>query len=557
MPQGAKPSDLAADNGSTWTSWGAAQPDLPESARALLGSLLGPLTPQRPAPIEQAKLAPSRATAALRKSLAMALGEDAVLVDDATRARHAGGQSYPDLVRRRAGDASDAPDAVVQPTSADHIADVLRICSKAGVAVVPWGGGTSVVGGLSAIDGGRKAVVALDVSRLDQLRSVDPISRTATFEPGIRTPAAEAALAKHGMSLGHVPQSFERASIGGYVVTRSSGQGSSGRGRIDDMVLGLRMATPAGELVLPVMPGSAAGPDLRRLVLGSEGTLGVVTEVTLRVRPTPKTTHYEGWVARNWEDGTRILRSLAQDGPKPDVLRLSDEDETRIALALSGTAGAKKQAMDSWLKLRGVSGGCLIIVGFEGSPADVRHRRRGVRRVLRATRAVGLGATAGRSWEHNRFAGPYLRDTLLDEGVLAETLETAATWTKLPGLYQGVRAALTDTLTRDGRPPLVGCHVSHVYPAGASLYFTVLAAARPGEELEQWAVAKSAANAAIVAAEGTVTHHHAVGTAHRDAAVIDLGGTDLVGVAALRAVKDCLDPAGILNPGKLLPDLPR
>jgi alkyldihydroxyacetonephosphate synthase len=544
----------AIDNGAGWTSWGASQPTLPDTARSLLGDLLGELTPQQPTSIEDAKLAPSRLSAAVRKSLVAVVGEAAVVVDDASRARHAGGQSYSDLVRRRSGDASDAPDAVVQPASPAEVAAVLRVCGKARVAVVAWGGGTSVVGGLSSIDGGLRAVVALDLARLDRLLSVDPISRTATFEPGIHTPAAEAELTKHGMSLGHVPQSFERASLGGYVVTRSSGQGSSGRGRIDDMVLGVRMATPLGELVLPAMPGSAAGPDLRRLVLGSEGTLGIVTEVTLRVRPVPKTTRYEGWVARSWEDGTRILRSLAQDGPKPDVVRLSDSEETRISLALSGTAGAKKRAMDSWLRVRGASGGCLVIIGFEGSPSEVRHRRRGVRRVLRSGKAVPLGTTAGRSWEHNRFSGPYLRDTLLDEGILAETLETATTWSKLPDLYASVRAALARTLTRDGRPPLVGCHISHVYPAGASLYFTVLAAARSGRELEQWGAAKDAANAAIVAAEGTVTHHHAVGTAHREVAVTDLGGPDLVGVAALRAVKECLDPAGILNPGKLLPD---
>ncbi|HVX08804.1 FAD-binding oxidoreductase, partial [Humibacter sp.] len=346
------------DNGSSWTSWGATRPELPDSARSMLRDLLGDLTPSRPGAIEQAQLPPSRLTAALRKSLAGAVGESRVLTDDITRARHAGGQAYADLVRRRRGDASDAPDVIVRPGSAEQVAEVLAICSKARVAVVPWGGGTSVVGGLSAIDGGLKAVVALDLCRLDQLLGVDAVSRTATFQPGIRTPAAEAALAEHGLSLGHVPQSFERASIGGYVVTRSSGQGSAGRGRIDDMVLGVRMATPRGEIVLPVMPGSAAGPDLRRLVLGSEGTLGVVTEVTLRVRPIPKTTHFEGWVARSWEDGTRILRALAQDGPRPDVLRLSDEDETRISLALSGTEGAKKRAMDSWLRLRGVSGGC-------------------------------------------------------------------------------------------------------------------------------------------------------------------------------------------------------
>jgi alkyldihydroxyacetonephosphate synthase len=221
---------------------------------------------------------------------------------------------------------------------------------------------------------------------------------------------------------------------------------------------------------------------------------------------------------------------------------------------MSGTTGVKKRAMEAWLRLRGISGGCLVILGFEGTHADLRYRRRGVRRVLRDEHAVALGAGAGRSWEHNRFAGPYLRDTLLDEGVLAETLETAATWTDLPGLYAGVRSALATSLAIDGRPPLIGCHVSHVYPAGASLYFTVLAAAQPGGELAQWAAAKAAANRAIVAAHGTVTHHHAVGTAHRDAVTTDLGGDQLVGVMALRAVKAALDPAGILNPGKLLPE---
>ncbi len=541
------------DNDASWTSWGATRPELSRAARALLAGALGALTPQQATPIERAQVGPSRLPADARDALAAAVGEASVRDDATARAEHAGGQSYSDLIRRRRGDTSEAPDAIVVPGSAAEVAEVLRVCSEHRVAVVPWGGGTSVVGGLSPLAGGCAAVVAVDLGRLDRLLSVDHVSRTATFEPGIRTPAAEAALAAHGLSLGHIPQSFERASLGGYVVTRSSGQVSSGRGRIDDMVLGVRMATPRGELVLNPMPGSAAGPDLRRLVLGSEGTLGIVTELTVRVRPVPATTHYEAWAAPSWEVGTRIMRRLAQDGPKPDVLRLSDEDETRVSLAMSGTAGAKKRAMDAWLRLRGIRGGCLVVLGYEGSASDVRYRRRGARRVLRAEHAAPLGASAGRSWEHNRFSGAYLRDTLLDEGVLAETLETATTWSQLPGLYDGVRGALTTSLSRDGRAPLVGCHVSHVYPAGASLYFTVLAAADTGQEIEQWAAAKQAANDAIVACGGTVTHHHAVGTAHRDVVTTDLGGEQQVGVAALRAVKDALDPAGILNPGKLLP----
>jgi alkyldihydroxyacetonephosphate synthase len=388
------------------------------------------------------------------------------------------------------------------------------------------------------------------------LLGVDPVSMTATFEPGIRTPAAESALAEHGLTIGHVPQSYERASLGGYVVTRSSGQASSGYGRIDDLVVGCRMQTPRGELHLPAIPGSAAGPDLRRLVLGSEGTLGVVTEVTLRVRQAPAAKRYEGWVARGWDDGVRIMRRIAQQGGKPDIVRLSDPDETRVSLALSGTAGLKKRGLDAWLRGHGVHGGCMIIIGFEGTAREVRHRRREARRLLRSEHAVPLGTSAGNSWVDHRFAGPYLRDTLLDTGVLAETLETATTWRQLPGLYAAVGNALRDTLRRDGKPPLVGCHISHLYPTGASLYFTVLAAADPGRELEQWSAAKHAANRAIVDAGGTASHHHAVGTAHREIIVPDLGGEPGVGVAALRALKAQLDPAGILNPGKLLPPDP-
>jgi alkyldihydroxyacetonephosphate synthase len=301
------------------------------------------------------------------------------------------------------------------------------------------------------------------------------------------------------------------------------------------------------------MPGSAAGPDLRRLVLGSEGTLGIVTQVTLRVRPLPATTHYEGWVARSWDDGVALMRRIAQEGPKPDVVRLSDPEETRVSLALSGTAGLKRRGLDTWLRLHGVRGGCLIIVGFEGAARDVRHRRHEVRRLLRAAQAVTLGKSAGSSWEHHRFAAPYLRDTLLDTGVLAETLETATTWSQLESLYDAVGDALTESLRFNGKPPLIGCHISHLYPTGASLYFTVLAHADSGREIDQWSAAKHAANQAIVAAGGTASHHHAVGTAHREIVATDLGGLDNVGVEALRAMKRYLDPAGILNPGKLLP----
>jgi alkyldihydroxyacetonephosphate synthase len=251
-------------------------------------------------------------------------------------------------------------------------------------------------------------------------------------------------------------------------------------------------------------------------------------------------------MAPSWEAGREALRRIAQDGPHPDIARLSDPDETRVSMAMSSTGRGSRAALSAYLRARRVSAGCLVITGYEGQAADVAYRRRAVRKIVRTSGAVPLGSKAGDAWVHGRFSGPYLRDSLLDAGVLAETLETATTWRNLPALYDGVRGALRDSLGR----ALVGCHISHLYPTGASLYFTALAAADTGREAEQWARAKKAANDAIVAAGGTVTHHHAVGTAHRDHVGSELSD---VGLEALRAVKERLDPAGILNPGKLLP----
>ena len=530
----------------TWTTWADDQPSLGRATLGMLESIVGPITSNAAAPIESARLQPSALPAGALTRLTAALGEDSVLVDDRNRAEHSGGQSYVDIVRRRKGDASAAPDVILLPADAAAVAQVLGICSEERVAVVPWGGGTSVVGGLDALRGDCVAVAALDLRNLDQLLAVDAESHTATFQPGIRTPDAEAALAAHGLTLGHVPQSYERASLGGYVVTRSAGQASSGYGRIDDLVVGLRLATPVGELALPALPGSAAGPDLRRVVLGSEGTLGVVTEVTLRVRPRPAERHYEGWMLPSWEHGLKALRTLAQRRDHPDITRLSDQAETQISLSLSGSGGLAKRLLTAYLRRPHVADGCLVIVGFEGDADDVRHRRRVTRRVLRDAGGISLGRRAGQAWEHGRFSGPRMRDSMLDAGVLAETLETANTWAGLAMTYDAVRSALSSALGR----AVVGCHVSHLYETGASLYFTVLAAASPDGEVEQWNAAKKAANDAIVRTGATITHHHAVGTAHRDHIAAEIGD---VGVGMLRALKRQLDPAGILNPGKLIP----
>lgn len=524
-----------------WNAWGADEEATPlsDGVRALLEEGLG--VPHRDTPSvteSDVHIEPSALSADAAVALREVLGAENVRADDAARLRHCGGKSTPDLLRRRAGDAAGAPDAVVYPADHDEVQAVLRTCSEHRVAVVTFGGGTSVVGGLEPERGPFGAVVALDLHRLDTLVAIDTESGIATLQAGVRGPEAEELLAEHGFSLGHFPQSFQFATIGGFAATRSSGQNSAGYGRFDDMVANLRVATPRDTLALGRGPASAAGPDLRQLFLGSEGTLGVITEVGVRVHPVPETTEYEAWSFADFATGAAALRTLAQVGALPTVARLSDETETALNLALADDVGEESP-----------SGGCLMITNYEGRREHVTARHAEAAALLRAAGGTSLGAVAARSWEHGRFNGPHLRDSLLDVNGLTETLETATTWSNLTATYQAVNDALTQALTGQETPPIVMCHISHVYPEGASLYFTVVCA-RADDPVSQWLRAKHAAGDAIAAAGATITHHHAVGLDHRPWMPDEVGD---LGIELLRSLKSTVDPVGVLNPGKLVP----
>ena len=511
--------------------WGdpARAAPLPDATRGLVDMAIG--TADTPAVAEVSLPAPGL-PANLLDSLRGVLGNDAVAADDQARRRRTRGKSTPDLLRARAGDLSDAPDAVVRPRTHDEVAAVLAWASAHHAAVVPFGGGTSVTGGLVAGREGYAGVVSLDLLRMDQLLAVDEVSMIATFQPGVRGPAAEALLAAYGLTLGHFPQSFEFASIGGFAATRSSGQSSCGNGRFDDMVVGLRVATPAGELRLGSAPANAAGPDLRQAVLGSEGTLGVITEVTVRVRPAAEVKAYEAWAFPSFAAGAEALRKLVQRELRPTVLRLSDEAETFVNLASQSSIGA------------GQISGCLMIAGYEGAAALAR--RPVITDTLGELGGSPLGEQRGREWAAGRFAAPYLRDAMLDAGVLVETLETATFWSNRDRVYQAVKAALADAL---GERTLVLCHISHVYETGCALYFTVVTR-EAADPLGQWLAAKAKASDAILDCGATITHHHAIGTDHKPWLAREIGP---VGVAMLRGLKAALDPAGILNPGVLIP----
>ena len=400
--------------------------------------------------------------------------------------------------------------------------------------MVPFGGGTAVTGGLVARREGFAGVLSLDLGRMARLLAVDPVSMTATLEPGLRGPEAEALLAEHGLTLGHYPQSFEFASIGGFAATRSSGQSSAGYGRFDAMVVGLTAVTPAGPLTLGTAPASAAGPDLRQVLLGSEGAFGVITSVTVRVRRRPEAAVYDGWRWPSFAAGAAAMRSLAQSGRLPTVLRLSDETESSLSLAHPDRIGA------------GAAGGCLMIVGHEGD-ADRRRGAAGRRRGAcsptwgASTRARGRAGTGSRGGSPRRTS--------------ATRCSTSACWSRRWRRRPSGRARSGCTPTC--RPPseaalpgaLVLCHISHVYETGCSLYFTV--AAEAGDDpLSRWRSAKAAATDAIVAAGATITHHHAVGVDHRPWLEDEIGP---LGVRVLRAIKAELDPTGVLNPGVLVP----
>jgi alkyldihydroxyacetonephosphate synthase len=530
-----------------WWGWGEPEKRLavPEPARAMLRERIGPAEGTPPVELVEVKAKRRRS---VPEAVLEAAGAGSADTSREARIAHAAGRGYPDLVRLRTGALENLPDAVIAPADADGVAAVIEACGRESVAVVPFGGGTSVVGGVEALRGDHRAVISLDLRRLCGVR-VDRAALTAALGPGLRGPQAESALRAHGLTLGHFPQSFEYATIGGFAATRSAGQASCGYGRFDEMVTSLRMATPIGELSTLASPHTAAGPALREVAIGSEGVLGVITGVTARVRAAPDASRYEAWMAPSFEAGAEVCRELAQAGALPDVLRLSDEVETEVSLSLSG-GGASRRALHAYLGLRGRRDGCIVIAGWEGTALASERRRAESVTLLRRGGAISLGTRGGESWLRSRYEGPYLRDELMDLGYLVETLETSHAWSRLGATYAAVGDAVRGALEAQGTPGMVWCHVSHVYRDGASLYFTFVAPSRRGAEIEQWHAAKTAACEAIVASGATITHHHAVGRDHAPYMEAEVGP---VGIEALRGLKERLDPQGIMNPGKLLP----
>ncbi len=526
-----------------WNAWGFEGESfpVPEPARAWLAERLGPGEPLPPIAEADVEVPPARALPAMPV---------AAESDRAVRLRHACGHSFPELVALRTGRNLAFPDGVCLPASAAEVAELLRAASAAGVALVPRGGGTSVVGGVSVVPR-RRPTVVLSLAHLRGLVALDAGSRLATFRAGTLGPEVEEALGSHGLRLGHEPQSFELSSVGGWVATRSAGQRSTGIGKIDDLVAGVVLATPSGLWRLPALPGSATGPELRRLVVGSEGRLGVITEATLRVRSVPEREDGLAVVLPGWASGQEVCRRILQDGVPVEVLRLSDPEETSFAMALASLSPLAARASRVLFSLRRYRHPCLLLAGWAGTAQEVALAEQAAARLWRAAGGLALGRAGWRRWRAERFRHPYLRDALLSEGWGVDTLETAAPWSRLEGVYGGVREAMRRAAEKGGFRVAVGCHLSHAYPDGASLYFTFFWPLAGGADVARWRSLKEAATGALLASGGTLAHHHGVGRLHAPYLEREVGRS---GAAALAALARELDPAGVLNPGVLLPE---
>jgi alkyldihydroxyacetonephosphate synthase len=528
-----------------WNGWGddAVEVGLPAGVGGFLEREIGPGVRVRDATLE-AVLAnvPAARTPAHR------LVED----DPAERLRHARGQSLPDWVALRSGRVGWLPDGVAHPSTDDEVRELLRWAAETGTALVPYGGGTTVAGHVTRPAGsGPTVTVALD--RLATVDDVDPAGGLATIGAGIVGPVLEAALRGHGATLGHFPQSFDYSTLGGWIATRSSGQQSRGYGRIEDMFAGGHLETPIGPLDLPPYPASAAGPDLRQVVLGSEGRLGILTRATVRIAPLPEREVWPAFAMPDLERGLAVARELAQARLPLSMIRLQTPAETRTTLAMAGRPRTIA-FLTRYLRLRG-SGPerCLLLLALTGRGRLVAAAGREIATIVRRHGGVGLPGSFGRSWVGQRFRSAYLRNALWDAGYAVDTLETAAPWSAVPGLLATVAPTLRHGLEADSERVHAFSHLSHVYPSGSSLYTTYLfrLSDDPDRTLDRWARLKAAASAAIVAGGGTISHQHGVGRDHAPYLAAEKGA---VGMAALGALAGAFDPAGILNPGALLGD---
>jgi alkyldihydroxyacetonephosphate synthase len=577
-----------------WNGWGATSQKNPlpgnapqwEWIRKTLNVSRLPETP--PIPLGEIELPPCRLAAPVLARLRSIVGDEQLRTGDYERAFHARGKSYHDLLHLRAGLLDVAPDAVVYPRRADEVLAVVQLCAEEDIALVPYGGGSSVVGGVNAVakslDG---PVVTLDTTLMARVLEIDEVSMTARIEAGIYGPALEEELQRRGVTLGHFPQSFLFSTLGGWIAARGAGQQSNRYGKAEEWLVSARLATPRGFWTTEATPATAAGPNLNQLVAGSEGTLGVICEATVKIHAVPARRDYRGYLFKSFAEGVEAARRINHAEIPVAMVRLSDAPETHffqafssmsksglkarlrevyrtIAPHVSRSTGAASDASGSpdlqarlqraYLAFKGFDGDpCLMLVGHEGDTDTVAWAQQRTEELCKGLGALPLGGKPGKRWYHSRFDSPYSRDPMLDRGIGVDTLETSTRWSNITALHEKVVSAIAGAMQANMPEPdargIVMAHVSHSYPDGACLYFTFVFPRQLDREIEQWLAIKRAASDAIAQSGGTISHHHGVGTDHVPWLAEEKGE---IGMSLLEATKRAMDPAGILNPGKLV-----
>jgi alkyldihydroxyacetonephosphate synthase len=544
-----------------WWGWGdeevgfdtRAHPGLWPYAKAVLAVEEDEVDAQ-PVPLEAVRLREAIRHEGFLAELRLWMRADQICDSRRERVIHAYGKGFRDLFRMRRGLADGAPDLVLYPENEHDVLMTLRAAAHHDVVVIPFGGGSNIAGCLERSEA-RRMAVSLDMRRMRRVLEVDVESFTARIEAGSFGPDLEQQLNGYGLTLGHFPDSFLHSTLGGWIATRSAGMQSDKYGKIEDMVIALRMVTPVGVLATRTVPKSSNGIDVNHLCIGSEGTLGVITEATMRVHPRPESRRTHGYLFPEFEAGIEAMHECVRKECVPSMLRLSDPDKTALSLAFKPPSSRLSQAatkvMKGYLRAKGFdSRACLMLTTFEGSKPGAIRQRSEVNAIYRRFGAVDLGSGSGKSFESTKYDFPHIRDFLLDRAITSDVSETSTVWSNLVPLYRATTTGLRAAILESGVKPWVGCHISHSYQCGASLYLTFAHRQQDGHEMQQYLHAKRAAQQSFIDHGATLSHHHAVGTEHLPWLTDDISP---VGVMAVAAIKAGLDPDNIMNPGRLRP----
>lgn len=530
-----------------WDGWGNVDSEfattLSEATCQMVEMLVGPPTASKAVSLQQlidqvpgSRLAP----------------HPLISQDAEVRVRHARGQSLPDLLAMRSGQPGAFPDGVAFPETSEQVSELLQYASQHKLSVIPYGGGTSVVGHINPV-AGESPVLTVDMSRMNKLMDLDRESQLATFGAGTPGPLVEAQLNAEGYTLGHFPQSWELSTVGGWVASRSSGQQSLRYGRIEQIFAGGRIETLAGSLDIPTIPASSAGPDIREMILGSEGRMGVITEVKVRVTPLAEQESFHVVFFPHWNDGVAAAKQLAQQKVQLSMLRLSNQMETMSLLYMGGNSD-DLNALESRLAEHDIGEDKVMMTfGVTGAKEQCDAAYPLALKICAGNRGVEGDAAQGKKWAHGRFSAPYLRDPMLDVGYAVDTMETATDWSRVQQSVERIETAIGNALQDEGELVHSYTHLSHVYGQGSSIYTTYLfrCASTYEQSMSRWQKLKAAGAEAIVACGGTISHQHGVGADHREYLSAEKGA---LGIAAIRSLCTLFDPDGQMNPGKLLPD---